>query len=168
MQRRALTPLSAAVCNLLAETLDAVEDRANAVVAQATALALSERLNGPDHYETAKAHGDLARLMGHSHGGGGEAPLAHRQRALFLLQLGAPALHPLVVDAYHSLGLTYANLRATAAAQACLAEALRRSGTRPMQACVMRHHIALTHCLGGNFREGKRWEAESLAVLQKW
>ena len=112
-------------CTTLATIFFNAGDAASAVQQQARAVALFERLCGPDAVETGVAHGALGTY--YSALGAAPAAVRHLTRSVILLQLGAPPTHPEVANAYMKLGNALRDIHHVSGAIRCLNEALQRS-----------------------------------------
>ena len=138
-------------------------DPSSAVQQQARAVALFERLCGPDSVEAALAHGALGTY--YSALGAAPAAVRHLSRCVAVLQLGGPPTHPEVAAAYMKLGSALRDAHHVTGANRCFNEALQRSRWDAPTAGSALQSLALTYALAGSFKDALALSRSALSVF---
>jgi hypothetical protein len=149
----------------LAHVLAAAGHPGSALAHQRRALAVHQRVSGPDGCDTAAAHGAYGRLL--CRVGAFDGAVRHLSRAVYLTQLLAPARHPEITAGYATLAQALHQVWHVNGAARCFAEAVGRAGEAgdvgTVTSCL--HALALNACLVGGFRDALGYEKRVYALL---
>ncbi|OQS06839.1 eukaryotic translation initiation factor 3 subunit [Thraustotheca clavata] len=153
---------AALVCASTATALYHAGDIPGAIASQRRALGLYTQLKGVDYYDTAFAHANLSLYL-HANAETAQA-VAHLQRAIHILELGAGPHYPETSVLYYKLGMMCQDVGHVALALLCHREALRRGELDRMQAASCLHAMAMACVLVGGFREALAYEQKVLSL----
>lgn len=156
----------AMACTSMSVVLWQAGEKVAAIAQQQRAVLLYERLLGPDHPDTAHAHGNLAAYLADQHVGAINAAIRHMQRCIYMLQLAAPPSHPDIVSTYRKLGTIYQEARHVPAALKTYWECLHRCLDDVGHVAGCFRLLAETYARVGVFREALSYEKKAYSLYK--